>query len=147
MLRPATLADVPAIEDLGQRLKRRSPFATWPYDREQALKTIRTCISSKMGFAWVAERRGKIVAVLLGTVQRMWFSSASVASDFMIYAEQPGAGFALINEFLDWAWSRPSVRSVMIGQSSGIDMGDFDALLTKLNFQRVGGLYEISRFD
>jgi len=146
-IRKASLADVPAIEALGLRLKSKTLYATWRYDREAALKQIRSCVSGALGCAFVAERNGEICGVILGVAERMWFSNQRVASDLMFYSERPGAGYWLLRRFMEWAWSVPSVGQVMLGQSSGLEIDALERLYQRLNFRKVGGLYEIGRYD
>lgn len=147
MIRKASLADVAAIEALGLRLKSKTLYATWRYDREAALRQIRACVSGGLGCAFVVEHDGEIRGAILGVAERMWFSNQRVASDLMFYSERPGAGYWLLRRFMQWAWSVPSVGQIMLGQSSGLDIDAVESLYRRLNFRKVGGLYELGRYD
>lgn len=148
MIRKASISDVHAIEALGLRLKSKTLYATWRYDREAALKQIRACVSGPvLGCAFVAEHDGQISGVILGVAERMWFSNQRVASDLMFYSERPGAGYWLLRRFMQWAWSVPSVGQIMLGQSSGLEIDAVENLYRRLNFRKVGGLYELGRHD
>jgi hypothetical protein len=147
MIRNAFLSDVSAIEELGLRLKIKTPYATWKYDRERGLKQIRYCISSNMGCAFVAETDGKLVGVMLGVAQEMWFSPQRVASDLLFYSERPGVGYFLLKRFMAWAWGIKSVHQILLGQSSGLQIDAVETLYRRLNFRKIGGMYELGRFD
>lgn len=147
MIRLATIADVPAIEELGIRLKRLTPYATWPYVRDRALAQIRQCVGGGLRCAFVAEHEGQVRGFLLGIAQEQWHSNWRSATDFAIYSEVPLGGFLMVEAFVGWAWSKPTVHEVLIGQSSGLDQDSFGALLERLNFQKVGGLYQLGRHD
>jgi hypothetical protein len=147
MIRNAFLTDVPAIEALGLRLKIKTPYATWSYDRERALKQIRYCIGSNMGCAFVDESDGKLTGIILGSAQEMWFSTQRVASDLIFYAERPGCGYFLLRRFMSWAWSIKSVHQILLGQSSGIDIDTTERLYRRMKFRKIGGMYELGRFD
>jgi hypothetical protein len=147
MIRKATLSDVASIEELGLRLKMKTPYALWPYDRERALKQIRNCISSPIACAFVAEANEMLVGVILGVAQEMWFSKSRCASDLMFYSERAGAGYWLLRRFMAWAWGITSVKQILLGQSSGLDIDMVERMYMRLNFRKVGGLYELGRFD
>lgn len=129
------------------RLKTKTPYATFPYDRERALKQMRTCISSRTACALVSEQCGELDGVLLGVVEQLWFSSASIASDLMFYSERPLVGYSLLKRFIEWAWAVPSVRQILMGQSSGIAIDELAQIYQRLKFARVGGFYELGRYD
>lgn len=147
MIRAATLTDIPQIEALGMRLKLKTPYATFPYHRERALKQLRTCVSSRTACAYVSDDEGTLDGVLLGVCEPLWFSQALIASDLMFYSERPLVGYVLLKRFITWAWTVPSVRQILMGQSSGIAVDELGEIYRRLNFERVGGFYELGRFD
>lgn len=145
--RAASLADVETILALGMRVKPRTVYATMPVDKERARTNVRRCISSPQSFARVAEVDGKIVGVLLGVREELWFSSAREAKDLAFYAEHSLSACALVKEFKAWAWSDPRTVNAVLAQSSGVDVEKVDRWLPKMGFARVGGVFLLGRYD
>ena len=117
MIRRATLADVPALEDMLLKVKRRSEFCTVKVEFERARKAARQCISSQQGFAAVAEHDGKITGCMLGVVTSLWFSPQKIGSDIAWVSFKRGDGRALFCAWMDWLNSKGAIP--YMGQSTG----------------------------
>lgn len=120
MIRLATLADIPAIEQFMLAMKRRTELVTVKVEFERARKIMRQCVSSPQGFAAVAEHGGRITGVLLGIVDNYWFSMDRYASDIAFFSRRRGDGAALLARFKEWADNKSA--TLLMGQSSGQHM-------------------------
>lgn len=146
-IRQATHADIPVLIELFLRLKRASPYVTAPHSLERARATMRRCISSPSGYLALAEHQGKIVGALMGETIEYWWSGRHYATDHSMFSTMPGAGSALVEDFCRWAWSRPNVLEVLVGQSSGDEPARTRALFEHLGFEYAGGLFRLARYD
>lgn len=146
-IRPATHADIPALCDLFLSLKRASPYLTQPHDVEHAKATMRRCISSPAGYLALGEHQGRIVGALMGETFKFWWGSRHYASDHAMFSTLPGVGAALVADFCRWAWARPNVIEVLVGQSSGGKIEVTRRFFEGLGFECAGGLFRLSRYD
>ncbi len=146
-IRQATHADIPQLVEFFLAFKRRSPYATITHDLDRARATMRRCISSPGGYLALAMPEGKIVAALMGETFEHWWSSRHYATDHILVSYQSGAGEALVRDFCRWAWSRPNVVEVLLGQSSGRHVDGAQMFYEGLGFERCGGLYRLSRYE
>lgn len=112
-------------------------------DREQTRHAYLQCMASALGFARVVEQDGALTGVLLGVVERLWFSRARYASDLVFYSEDGRSGLALLRQFVEWAWSVPGVVEISCAQSSGLHMERADVLYRRVGFTKVGGLWTL----
>lgn len=95
------------------------------------LRAVATrCIDS--GFAWVAERSGRIVAAVCALVHEMTFYYGNQASVVQFYTTVPGEGITLMRRFVQWAKARNDVRMYCFSLEA-----DADPRLSKL-MERLG---------
>jgi GNAT superfamily N-acetyltransferase len=92
---------------------------------------------------WVSEFEGKIVGLLIGQIDSLFFAKEKFATDlvFYVYPEYRGHGILLIKRFIKWANNDPKVVDITLQQSSGIDINRTAKLYTKLGFKQVGGCF------
>ena len=93
MIRDAKHDDSYELVALCRRLKEITPYAKVPDSVPAFQRTVRQCISSPLGFAMVAQSEdgGPLTGVLLAYANALWFSNQRGVSDFITYAESPGA--------------------------------------------------------
>jgi hypothetical protein len=145
MIRPATHDDFIAWLGLCKTMHRISPFAEIEPDWVAVGKLFRQCLSSKLGCVLVAEHGGRLTGTLIGLAQQWWWCRKRVASDLTLYSQYPGDGPALLEAFVAWAWSVPTVVHVVCGQSSGIDIERTGAMYLGAGMKQIGGLYYLER--
>lgn len=139
MIRQATFADLLPIEDLVLRLKRRTEFCTTKVDFERARKVARQCLQSGRGFAMVAEHDQRITGVLLGAIDRFWFSNERYASDILWFSQRRGDGDALFDRFKAWADARNA--RLFMTQSSGLHAKLLPSFYERRGLVQIGALY------
>lgn len=141
MIRQAQTEDWPALVELGERLIAKTPYSSLKLDRRQALQVYGQCLSSALGFAAVSEKDGQITGLLLGLVDRLWWSRARFASDLVFYCEDGRSGLPLLRRFVAWAWTVPGVVEVTCAQSSAINVEQTAKLYSRCGFTKVGDLW------
>ena len=83
---------------------------------------------------------------MLGMIEEFFFSRDRYGSDLCVYVREPYRVHApaMIRKFLDWAWSKPRVKRVILAVSSGMDeLGRTGKMYESLGFKQVGGMYYI----
>lgn len=106
MIRRATLADLPSIEDMLLRMKGRTEFRTTKVDFDRARLAARQCVSNAgRGFAIVAVHADRITGALFAAVDRWWFSPERFASNLFFHSTR-GDGRAMLAMFKEWADSK-----------------------------------------
>lgn len=139
MIRWATLADLPRIEEALIKLKGRSEFRTVVIEFERGRKTVRKCISSPQGFAAISERNGKISGVLIGTADSYWYSSTRFASDFAFTFRTRAEARELLRLFKAWADGKNA--QLLMGQTTGTHGKLIAALYAEVGLVPVGTLF------
>ncbi len=145
MIRKATANDLATIIEMGYQLCDRTPLAHAKRDRPVIAQTIGNCMVSQYGCCFVTERGGRVSGVVVGIAQQLWFSRQRQATDLMITASHPGDGIRLLRRFIDWGWSVPGVIEVACAQSSGIEVGRTAKVYERVGFQRVGGVFSMTK--
>lgn len=146
-LRPATLADVPAIVDFFLKVKKGSLYAGFKHNLEDMRLTMRQCISDPQKYLSIIEVEGVVYGALLGTLAWHWWGRHKYATDFAFFSQAPSGGERLMKDFCQWAWKKPHVIEVLVGQSSGMEIEATHSLFTSLGFEHAGGIYRLSRYD
>jgi len=150
-LRPATLADVPAMVSLGERVHAESRFGAFPYDHAKLTKSLGQLIALQakgQHLCLLAENReGQLIGGFIGALEEYFFSSVKTANSILIWVA-PGyrgsaAALRFISAFRDWAKNRGAVE-VCILVASGVAIGRTDRFLRKLGFAQTGGNYAVS---
>lgn len=145
MIRKAKVEDWPQLVALGERLIAKTPYSGLTLDRQQTLQVYGQCLSSALGFAMVSEKDSEITGLLLGIVDRLWWSKSRYASDLVFYCEDGRSGIHLLRSFVTWAWTIPGVVEVTCAQSSAIRVEQTAKLYSRCGFTKVGDLWTQQR--
>lgn len=144
MIRRATLSDMPALLQLGERMHAESAFARHAFDTETATDTITSYISLPHRALWVALRGDVVVGGLLAFIAPFYFSRALYAGELALYvgAEHRGgsAAFRLVRELLAWAREK-AVAEVRVGVTAGINNPVGVKLYTGMGFRPSGDIF------
>jgi hypothetical protein len=143
MIRAATYADIPALIAIGA-LYAPQISAHYDLDEPQIKKTLLFLMASKRGCVFVSEVCGEIVGLLIGQIDRLWFSKKFYATDiaFLVKPGHPMQGYLMAKRFVNWAKSFNDVIDVTMQISSGL--GDTDRIgrmYERLGLKRVGGCF------
>jgi hypothetical protein len=147
VIRAAAINDVEQLVDLLLRAKAKSVYATVLANRERMRRTIRQCVSAPQAYARVAEVDGRIVGVLLGIKDQLWFADKLEAKDIAFVSEEPNQSRVLLNDFCAWAWRDGRVFTVAMAQSTGIKVARTARWFQAIGFEQVGGVFLLNRWD
>lgn len=113
-------------------------------------KLVGNMMLSKNGRVWVVvDDNDELQGYFLGMVTEFFFSNDKYATDVSIYVRDKYLNHApkMINRFIKWAESKPKVRQVKLGVSSGMATSERTGkFYESMGFDNVGGLY-IKRVD
>lgn len=149
-IRFATLADIPAVVELGYRIQRTTRLSRFPYERDVAEKNLRSLIITGQQqrrshcLLLADDAEGVVVGVLIGCIESHLFSQRPIAN-LVTYGVLPGhrmtgAAVRLLKVFVEWA-KRRGVDEVNVGVNSGVDIERTDRFLKKMGFAKTGGNY------
>lgn len=150
MIRPATIADVPAMLALGQQMHDESRFDVLRWSARKVEALLHTCIASEDALALVAERDGAVIGGFIGFVGEHWCSEDRVAYDMALYirSDRRGsiAGVRLLVAYREWAQSRGAVQ-ITCGITTGVTLEATTRLYQAAGFVHVGHLFEYQGTD
>lgn len=142
MIRPATLADIPAMVELGRSMVAESPRLNWlAYSGEKVAALIAALIEKEDGFAWVGLRDEHVVAALIAVIDEYWASDDRMAHELTLFVAPEARGNTvaarLVCEMIEWA-RESGVRRLTAGTSTGIDPELTARLYERFGFERAG---------
>ncbi len=142
VIRNATLQDIPALLELGERMHAESPhFNQITFSPEKLEETLANVLNNEAGFLVVAEKDGGIAAVMVAFAFEHWCSTDRVATELALYVEREHrgsmVGARLIKRYLAWAHDM-GCKQVTAGVSTGQDVEKTTALYERLGFRQFG---------
>lgn len=145
-VRPLTPEDVAEVIALGYKMHQESVYRHFDYDENKCGQLLyRFLTNPNTCFAHVAESDGELVGVFLGSIGEHYFGRDLVASDTLWYVlpEHRGsrAGGVLLKTFESWAKDR-NAAEINVGISSGLSAEKTGAMLQKVGYEVVGGIYK-----
>ena len=152
-IRFATLADIPALVEIGRKFHAATRFALYDYNTEQLAQSLRSVIHAGQNgkgthcFFVSEDSGGAICGVLIGCMERHFFSHQLVASvmhyDVLPDRRMSGAGLKLLSAFRKWAENRGAFE-LSVGVNSGVEIDKMDRFLKRLGFMPTGGNYSLT---
>lgn len=142
MIRPAQLADIPAMVELGRAMQAESPrFSRLAYSASKVGALCENLITLEGGFAYVGLRAGVIVAVMLGACEEHWMSRDKVASELALFVEPDARGAMLaarlVSRFVVWAEDE-GAKLTLAGASTGVEPERTAKFYERFGFARSG---------
>jgi N-acetylglutamate synthase-like GNAT family acetyltransferase len=146
LIRPATVADIPVLVDLGQTMHKESIFAPYNYDTEKVSELINSLITTRFGIALVAEEAGVIVGGFIGVVCEHYFGRDLQSQDLALFIapeyRQGTTGLKLIKAYIVAAREK-GAKQVMLANSTGYQPERVAKLFESLGFVRRGFVFEM----
>lgn len=143
MIRPATLADLPRIIELGAMLHATSSYSRLAFVPEKAAAFL-TALIEKDGVVFVAEIDGVVVGGMAGGVVDQWFSNDLIAYDFSIFVEPKRRNgliaMKLMLAFEEWARIK-GAKQVHMGIGTDINVEGTSRLYKHMGFRHFGPLF------
>lgn len=145
MIRPATLADIPRLIELGRLLHEFSSYAALRFVPTRVAETLEKLIGGE-GVVFVSERDGVVVGGLAGGLTQHWFSDELVAFDYSLFVDpQARNGITaakLVAAFVEWGRLR-GARTVCMGITTGLDVERTARFYRALGLQDAGLLFRM----
>jgi hypothetical protein len=139
MIRPATLADLPALMSLAKELA-TTYYPRLRYDPSRATSQCRAAISSARHFAWVAEHNGIIVGALVAFVNDNFWAQRCNSWIVLWASSVAPYGAQLLRRYRQWSDERSIIK--VSGFSPDIDVDPrVWHLAERLGYKRSGGAY------
>lgn len=139
-----TADHVPDIYELGKEMHEESEFRDIDWDMYKVIAWLHNNVESPKRFVMCAYDGDKLAGVFIGGVSKFYFGNDLLASDLLWYVgkEYRGSrtGLRLLKMFQSWA-SDLGANKVQVGISSGLSMDRTGALLERIGFSHIGGLY------
>lgn len=147
-IRPAVLADLDQLEELGKRMHAESPrFSRLTYNAGKVYSMLTTALHDPRYFLHVAEQdNGELAGGFAGIAMPHWCSDDEVACDLALFVE-PGrrggmAAVRLIKAFVAWAENR-SAKQINLGISTGVHTEETAQLYRAIGLKQFGYLFEV----
>lgn len=148
MYRVGTESDILPIYYLGKKMHSESEFHSLHWNEEKVLKWLDTNIKSPNRFVYCAYDNDALAGVFVGSISEFYFGNDRLASDLLWYVGEDyrgtRVGVRLLKEFYKWA-TEQNVNRIQVGISSGLAMARTGALLERMGFTQIGGLYKVDR--
>lgn len=145
MIRQAALSDIDGIVDLAKHFYGQMDGGR--FSEKIFRPNIRALIKSERSFVLVCEHEGKISGILIGVIDRLWYSEDMIAHDlaFAVKPEVSGLyAWLMVKQFMRWAKSKPGVVDITMQVSSGLgDTERVGALYETLGMKKMGGCYSL----
>lgn len=113
MIRKAVPSDISAIVDLAVEALSVDLYEQLVISRERVKQLTVECVSSASHFAWVSEKRGRIVGAMVAFNSPMEFYERNSANVLMLFCKG-GDGMKLLSQFMRWFQSKPIIKQVQI---------------------------------
>lgn len=125
-----------------------SEFQSLHWNEGKVLNWLRKNVESPNRFVYCAYDENTLAGVFIGSISEFYFGNDRLASDLLWYVgkEYRGTriGIRLLKEFQKWA-TEQNVDRIQVGISSGMSMERTGALLERMGFIQIGGLYKVDR--
>lgn len=142
MIRRATVLDIEGMLALGKRAVSTMPEGTYPpIDDLSCKRAAAMMVQSKQYIALVDDHDGLIRGMMVGTTDRLLYSLQRYATDVVFISGRPGAGIAMLRQFVAWAKAQ-KVYEITCAVSSGEDDPRMANLYRRLGFTKIGGLFQ-----
>ena len=86
MIRPAETKDINRIVTLSKEMHQEGLYKDIPFDTQKYISTVANCMSN--GYAWVGEKDGVVVAVMIATIGEYFFSNAKITNDLGLFVSK-----------------------------------------------------------
>lgn len=142
MIRPATLADIYAIEGIAAPELEKYPELKPDLKKIRKLNTL--AISSAKHFSWVSvNERDEVCGALVAVSSENLWAQRQNCIVALWKSEIVGDGRRLMKEFLKWVNTRRIIRAAGIVPDNNQTDPRVWKLMERLGFRRYGGAYLI----
>lgn len=149
MIRSATLADVPALVELGRAMHAESPrWQGLEYVPEKVAEFFAILVGSPRGFVRVVDVGGLIVGGIVAAASEHWFSNSLTAFEIAVFVEPAHRGgmsaVRLLKEYRAWAEGL-KCYPITAGISTLINQDPTIRLYELVGMRQVGPIMEFPK--
>jgi len=146
-VRAATLADLPRLALLGERMHAESPrFRRLRFNADRLAALLARAVDHPEMLLLVGELGGEVVGGFLGIVSQHWCSDDAVATDLALFVDTERRGGILaprlLREYVRWAQARGAVL-ITAGVTTGIQTEMAERLYEAIGMTRCGAIFEV----
>tara|TARA_R110000765_G_scaffold363373_1_gene453557 strand:- start:536 stop:979 length:444 start_codon:yes stop_codon:yes gene_type:complete len=145
MIRPIEIRDINKVVALGKEMHQEGLYKDIPFDSQTFVSTISHCMRN--GFAWVGEKDGVVVCVMLSTIGEYFFSKAKVTNDLGLFVSKDHRksrlALLLLKEYVSWG-KNMGASEITMGSTNGHQGAGLKKFLeNSLGFEYVGEIYKL----
>tara|TARA_R110002126_G_scaffold177173_1_gene326038 strand:+ start:2193 stop:2648 length:456 start_codon:yes stop_codon:yes gene_type:complete len=145
-----TESDVIKIYALGKEMHEESDYRTLDWDREKVIYWLTKNVQDPRRFVMCAYDNDVLAGVFVGSISPTYFGNDLMASDLLWYVGKmyrgSRTGIRLLKMYRSWATDLGASK-IKVGISSGMMMDRTGALLERMGFDHIGGLYRATTHD
>ena len=144
-IREATVADTPAIVEMGRKLHADSNFSNLSFDPDIAAGHVDRLLTDDDCCLLIAVDSQRTIGFISGEVSRAMFGPEFVATEDLFYVEpdmrgsKRGVSARLLRAFCFWAAERGAAR-ITVANVAGTDDNKFQWLLRTYGFAQAGSV-------
>ena len=143
-----TVDHVPDLYALGKQMHEESEFRDLHWNHEKITNWFYNNVRNPKSFVMCAYDGDVLAGVFVGGLSEFYFGNDVQAYDLLWYVgkEYRGSrtGLRLLKMFESWATDLGADR-IQVGISSGLSMDRTGALLERMGFSQIGGLYRTGK--
>ena len=145
MIRPAETKDINRIVTLSKEMHQEGLYKDIPFDTRKYISTVANCMSN--GYAWVGEKDGVVVAVMIATIGEYFFSNANITNDLGLFVSKDHRktrlALLLLKEYVAWG-KRMGASEITMGSTNGHQGSGLKKFLeNSLGFEHIGEIYKL----
>lgn len=132
-------ADWGWVKPLLLSVKASAPYKDVPLNELDMKRTFKMATKSRSGLCLVViDKKKKVHGILMGQILKNWWG-ARVANELVTYSEVPGTTHKLIKKYRQWAIDNGADVITMVNSSG--DNERYEKLISRLGFEKAGGVY------
>jgi GNAT superfamily N-acetyltransferase len=145
MIRPIEIRDINKVVVLGKEMHQEGSYKDIPFDSQTFVSTVSHCMRN--GFAWVGEKDGVVVCVMLATIGEYFFSKAKITTDLGLFVSKDHRksrlALLLLKEYVSWG-KQMGASEITMGSTNGHQGTGLKKFLeNSLGFEYVGEIYKL----
>ena len=145
MIRPAETKDINRIVTLSKEMHQEGLYKDIPFDTQKYISTVANCMSN--GYAWVGEKDGVVVAVMIATIGEYFFSNAKITNDLGLFVSKDHRktrlALLLLKEYVAWG-KQMGASEITMGSTNGHQGSGLKKFLeNSLGFEHIGEIYKL----
>jgi GNAT superfamily N-acetyltransferase len=144
MIRPATVADIPRIIELGKQMSAESvTYRNVPWDDTEAAAFLEAVITD-IGVIFLYERENEIIGGFGGGITNHWFSKEKYGFDFFLFVHPSSRSgviaIKLVSTFESFCRMQ-GAKTIHCGITTGVKVESTSRLYEAMEYKPLGPLF------